>query len=224
MTENIPKRGVAPVALTRIGLTAVFGAYWLAALLVVAHNNPLRVQLHGLTTGLVRWIPQQWTFFSPPSSANRRIHFHYSTARGETVLVLNALEPVLRHKRERKPFNYPESKLDYILNHSCDLLAAHVVAAQERDPTLGGNEALGEYMRSLARQQPMPPELKTLLSYGLDALRRQRPHLAGADHIELVVTDVPIRRFKDRNQTDEPEVRTNFRSGPVPLALLTRAP
>lgn len=224
MSESISKRTVSAVALARVGLATVFVAYWLAALLVVAHNNPLRVQLHNLTTGLARWLPQQWTFFSPPSAANRRIHFHYSSAGGETVLVLNALEPVLLHKRERRPFNYPESKLDYILNHSCDLLAARVVGAREGDPALEGNEAMGTYMRSLARQQPMPPELRTLLLYGLDALRRQRRDLPEAATIELVVTDVPIRRFSNRDQKDEPEARTNFRSGPVPLASLARSP
>lgn len=224
MSENTSKVWYAPEVLARNGLAVIFTGYWLAAVLVVAHNNPLRVQLHDLTTVMARWMPQQWTFFSPPSSSNRRIHFHYTTARGETVLVLNALEPVLRHKRERKPFNYAESKLDYILNHSCDLLAARVVTAREADRALEGNEALAEYMRSLGRQDPMPPELKTLLLYGRDALRRQRPDLAGVTGIELVVTDVPIRRFNHRYQAEEPEARMNFRSGPVPLDLFPDTP
>lgn len=223
MSKTVAARGPSSI-LWRIGLAVVFVAYWLATLLVVAHNNPLRVELHGVTTHLMRWLPQQWTFFSPPSPANRRIHFQYTTAQGEPVLMLNALEPVLRHKQERRPFNYAESKLDYILNHSCDMLAARVVAARELDPALGHNEAMGEYMRSLLQLRPMPPELKTLLLYGVDALRRQTVNHSEVHSVELVVTDVPIRRFAQRHRSDELTARTNFRSGPVPLALLTSGP
>lgn len=207
------------VRLGRGGMIVVFVAYWLATLLVVSHNNPLRIQLHGAVVRIARVLPQQWTFFSPPSPANRRIHFHYSTElHGEKPdMVLNALEPILKEKHARRPFNYPESKLDYILNHSCDLLAARVVTARELDRSLADNAALGEYMRSLAQQEPMPPELKTLLRYGVQVFQSHGQEVSLPKFVEVVISDVPIRRFKDRYAGQESESRINFRSGPVAL-------
>ncbi len=96
----------------------IFIAYWAITLFFVFPKNPLNLSADKGKDFFQAHFFQTWSFFAPPPNYNERVYVVLTGKKDSAVDVIELLEPLLREKHRRAPFNSYHQAVDYVLNSS----------------------------------------------------------------------------------------------------------
>ena len=101
----------------KIIIIIVLAIYWCVTLVYVTPNNYIRIKCNKALAHFEVFFSQRWAFFAPPPEYDYKLYYIFIDS-DKNLSVFEALENILKVKKEKAPFNATEEFLDYSLSGS----------------------------------------------------------------------------------------------------------
>ncbi len=150
------------MAIFASGTIFFFLLYWIATILYVAPDNPIRNLFSKELKQFEIYCYQKWTFFAPPPTYNTKLYYTFCSRITSERKTFSALDIILSEKRAHTPFNTGEELLDYVLSGSVEQVVTYLrkgnhssIESLTIDPrlNLAGLKTLKRYASLIADKQ-----------------------------------------------------------------------
>ena len=93
--------------------------YGITTLIFSVPENYLNISLIEYESGFNSFFYQKWGFFAPPPKANERLYYIFEKkTNNKELIAFEVIEPLLKQKHEKAPFNTKEDLMDYLISNS----------------------------------------------------------------------------------------------------------
>lgn len=183
-----------------------FIAYWVITFFFVMPNNPLNLDsIKGKEVFQTNFF-QRWAFFAPPPTFNERVYIVFKNEISLHTDVFEALEPILKAKSEKVPFNTHQQLLDYIFASTISNIEGNIRVFKEisnieksKDNSLKSDSVT---LDKLVKNIETTSDFKTLKNYAKIIAKNNNIN-TDLVSFQIQVVRIYIPQFVDRNLTEQ---------------------
>ncbi|WP_396147937.1 hypothetical protein [Flavobacterium sp.] len=183
-------------------ISGLFLFYGIATVVFSTPDNYINISLIEYNEKFNTFFYQRWGFFAPPPQSNDRLYyvFEKKTNKAE-IIVYEVIEPLLKQKCSKAPFNGNEDLVDYLISNSIYLITDGIRAVRESfeyDAKLK-NKKVDEFelTKKVNKVIETTKPFMTLLNYSKKVALNNK--LEYADYnVYLKITQKKIPKFIDR--------------------------
>ncbi len=181
-----------------IGLSClIFVTYWSITVFFQLPDNPVKVDFMRGNRIFEIFLYQKWSFFAPPPKHDDRLYYIFK--KGDTEISFEVVALLNKAKAVNAPFNGHENALDYIISNQL-----HAISTSMGDFYADKNKKDIENIEltwiEFYKKNKDGHNLKTLLNYAKVVAKANKLDYSEYE-ICLILTNIDIPKFKDRNDT-----------------------
>lgn len=188
----------------KVILKLLFICYWALTLLYVCPDNFVKAKTHNITRDFSVFCEQNWGFFAPPPKSNNRLYYTFYDNQQNLITTYEVIEPLLKEKQRKKPWNTREEAIDYIVNGSIINVSDFIIAQRNiykqlyPDSTAAVIEQKAK--TAISKKYNQIPAFTTLVKYGKIVANK---NFATTEYdriksFKIHITDIQLPKFKDR--------------------------
>jgi len=188
----------------KVILKFLFICYWALTLLYVCPDNFVKAKTYDALRVFSLFCEQKWGFFAPPPKSNNRLYYTFFDDQQNVMATYEAIEPLLKEKQRKKPWNTREEAIDYIVNGSVVNLSDFIITQRDiykqlyPDSTAAVIEEKAK--AAISERYNQIPAFMTLVEYGKIVANK---NLSVGDYnriklFKIYITDIQLPKFKDR--------------------------
>ncbi|MEW7277772.1 hypothetical protein ABW636_04175 [Aquimarina sp. 2201CG1-2-11] len=182
----------------------VFIVYWGFTGVFVAPDNYINISLLEESKVFNTFLFQKWGFFAPPPKSNDRLYYNF-TSKNDCIkaYTFEVMEPLVKQKSRKAPFNSSEDLLDYVLSNTINSICDGLFLVNESIKDIEEVEKI-----SLTENQKIEKgkvyvqstnEYKTLQNYAFYVATKN-----GLDpdnfYVDIQMSKVDLPKFIDRQK------------------------
>jgi len=157
---------------------------------------------------------QQWAFFAPPPTGNNRLYYNFFDKEDKLIRTFEVLQPLLKEKQQKQPFNVREEAVDYIVNGSIMNSMDYIFDQRDiytnlyPDSTLLWRDA--ESRKAITAMHDKLPPLITLKNYCKIVAKKNlsQEDYDRIDNYIITISEIKIPKFVNREQLLQDQTTT----------------
>lgn len=183
-------------------ITGLFLFYGITTLIFSSPDNFINISLIDYSDKFNTLFYQRWAFFAPPPQSNDRLYYIFEKKGNKSeITVYEVIEPLLKQKCIKAPFNSNEDLIDYLISNSIYLItdSMRVVRETFEYEAKLKNEKIDELLltKKVNTIIEVTKPFLTLLNYSKKVA--QNNNLKFEDYnVYLKITQKKIPKFIDR--------------------------
>lgn len=104
-------------------ISGLFLFYFITTLIFSTPDNYINISLIEHTENFNSLFYQKWAFFAPPPQSNDRLYYIFEKKTNKSeIIIFEVVEPLLKEKINKAPFNSNEDLTDYLISNSLYLI------------------------------------------------------------------------------------------------------
>jgi hypothetical protein len=112
--------------------TGFFLYYGIVTLIYVTPDNFINISLIEHNQKFETFFYQRWGFFAPPPQSNDRLYYYFQKKNNKKeVIVYEVIEPLLKQKYLKAPFNGKEDLIDYLISNSINVIVDGIISIRQ---------------------------------------------------------------------------------------------
>jgi hypothetical protein len=176
--------------------------YGIITLIFVTPDNFINISLVEYNSKFETFFYQRWGFFAPPPQSNDRLYYFFEKKNNkEEIIVYEVIEPLLKQKYLKAPFNGKEDLVDYLISNSINLIVDGIISVRESieyDAKLNNikmNEI--DVVKKVNKAIKSTNQFKTLMNYSKKVALNNKIDY-GEYNVYLKITQKKVPKFIDR--------------------------
>lgn len=113
-------------------ISGLFLFYGITTIIFSSPDNYVNISLIEHSENFNAFLYQRWGFFAPPPQSDDRLYYIFEKkSKKSEVIVYEVIEPLLKQKYEKAPFNSKEDLTDYLISNSIYLITDAIRTVRE---------------------------------------------------------------------------------------------
>lgn len=113
-------------------ISGLFLFYGFFTLLFSSPDNYLNISLIDYSEKFNTFFYQRWGFFAPPPQSEDRLYYVFEKKTNKSeIIIYEVIEPLLKQKYIKAPFNGNEDLIDYLISNSIYLITDGIKSVRE---------------------------------------------------------------------------------------------
>ncbi len=175
----------------------IFITYWSVTIFFQLPDNPVKVDFMRANRMFEALLYQKWSFFAPPPKHDERLYYIFK--KGDRELSFEVVALLNKAKTNNAPFNGHENALDYVISNQLHAIGA-ALGDFYGDKNKKDTENIELVWKEFYEKNKDGANIKTLLNYAKVVAKSNNLEYSEYE-ICLILTNIDIPKFKDRNDT-----------------------
>lgn len=184
-------------------ISGLFLFYGITTLIFSSPDNYINISLIEHSENFNTFLYQRWGFFAPPPQSDDRLYYVFEKkSNNSELIVYEVIEPLLKKKQEKAPFNSNEDLTDYLISNSIYLITDAIRAVRESfeyDSKIKNKKIIeSELTIKVNKIIESTKPFITLMNYSKKVAKNNKINYEDYN-VYLKITQRKIPKFIDRN-------------------------